>query len=162
MRKPSSPHSAAPGGGIPVLQYWLEKSLSPDGLRIWQTLFHQSACLSCAWGAGGQKGGFFNEEGETLQRCAKSVEAIASELQAAVPLTVFQNRTIAELQQLASQEADRLGRLAVPLILRPGHDRYEPVDWSEVYDLTAAAFRQPPQRVASYRTHLISSLQLVV
>jgi cysteine synthase len=73
------------GGGLPVLQYWLEQTLSPQGLSIWQTLNHHSACLSCAWGTGGQKGGFVNEAGEYLQRCAKSVEAIAAELQPAIP-----------------------------------------------------------------------------
>ncbi|MEB3124022.1 MAG: hypothetical protein VKL41_22695 [Snowella sp.] len=36
------------GGGLPVIQYWLEKTLSPQGLRLWQTLNHKSACLSCA------------------------------------------------------------------------------------------------------------------
>jgi hypothetical protein len=74
----NSPQS---GGGFPVIQYWIDKTLTPQGLRLWQTLNHQSACLSCAWGAGGQKGGFKNELGESLQRCAKSVEAISSELQ---------------------------------------------------------------------------------
>lgn len=65
------------GGGIPVLEYWAKKSLSPNGLKLWQVLNHKSACLSCAWGTGGQNGGFVNEAGEYLQRCAKSVEAIA-------------------------------------------------------------------------------------
>jgi hypothetical protein len=46
--------------------------------------------LSCAWGTGGQKGGFINEQGETLQRCAKSVEAITSELQAPISLQFWQ------------------------------------------------------------------------
>ncbi|EFA69422.1 hypothetical protein BCV63_13730 [Cylindrospermopsis raciborskii CS-508] len=66
------------GGGIPVIQYWLEKTFTPQGPKLWQTLNHKSACLSCAWGTGGQKGGFVNESGEYLQRCAKSVEAIAA------------------------------------------------------------------------------------
>lgn len=77
------------GGGIPVLQYWIEHTLSPKGPQIWQYLTHNSACLSCAWGTGGQKGGFTNEEGETLQRCARSVEAIASELQPSSPFREF-------------------------------------------------------------------------
>ncbi|MFM8006515.1 MAG: hypothetical protein ACKO86_16580, partial [Dolichospermum sp.] len=55
----------------PIIQYWVEKTLSPQGLQLWQTLNHKSTCLSCAWGTGGQKGGFVNEAGEYLQRCAK-------------------------------------------------------------------------------------------
>ncbi|MEP0916697.1 FdhF/YdeP family oxidoreductase [Leptolyngbya sp. DQ-M1] len=136
------------GGGMAVVQYWAEQTLSPDGAKIWQTLFHKSACLSCAWGTGGQKGGFVNEDGEVLQRCAKSVEAIASELQ---PATAFeQEYTIAQLQALTSQEANNLGRLSHPLILRKGSNRYERISWDEVYQIAEAAFQKAPERVASY------------
>ncbi|KGF73725.1 oxidoreductase [Neosynechococcus sphagnicola sy1] len=151
------PHPAASsdsppqvGGGLPVLQYWAEHTLSPDGLKLWQTLFHKSACLSCAWGTGGQKGGFVNEAGEVLQRCAKSVEAIAAELQPAVPPEIFGQRTIAELQQLTSEQADRLGRLSVPLLLRAGHSHYERITWDQVYAIAESAFRRPAPRIASY------------
>lgn len=143
------------GGGMPVVQYWAEQTLSPDGVKIWKTLFHKSACLSCAWGTGGQKGGFVNEDGEVLQRCAKSVEAIASELQPAAQF--HQKYTIAELQRLTSQDANNLGRLSCPLILRGGSDRsaspsarYEEITWDEVYQIAEEAFRKTPERVASY------------
>lgn len=138
------------GGGLPVLKYWAEQTLSPDGIKIWQTLNHHSACLSCAWGTGGQKGGFVNEDGEVLQRCAKSVEAIASELQPAIPLDIFGQKSIQELQQLNSQEANNLGRLSHPLIKRAGKDRYEPISWPEVYEIATQAFQANPDRVASY------------
>jgi hypothetical protein len=72
------------GGGVPLIKYWVEQTLDPKGAKLWQTLLHKSACLACAWGTGGQNGGFVNEDGEILQRCAKSVEAIASELQPAI------------------------------------------------------------------------------
>jgi molybdopterin-dependent oxidoreductase alpha subunit len=136
------------GGGLPIVQYWAAQTLTSVGPKLWQTLLHKSACLSCAWGTGGQKGGFTNEDGEVLQRCAKSVEAIASELQPATKL--HQQFTLPELQQLDSQAANNLGRFSQPLILRAGSDRYEPLDWEEVYQLTAAAFRAEPERVASY------------
>ncbi len=136
------------GGGMAVVQYWAEQTLSPEGVKIWQTLFHKSACLSCAWGTGGQKGGFVNEDGEVLQRCAKSVEAIASELQ---PATTFeQEYTIEQLQALTSQAANNLGRLSHPLILRKGNTRYERISWDEVYQIAEAAFQKAPERVASY------------
>ncbi len=78
------------GGGFPVLQYWAEKTLSPQGVKLWQTLNHKSACLACAWGTGGQKGGFVNEAGESLQRCLKSVEAVTSELMPGIKTDFFQ------------------------------------------------------------------------
>ncbi|QYO62546.1 molybdopterin-dependent oxidoreductase [Leptolyngbya sp. 7M] len=138
------------GGGLPVIQYWAEHTLSPEGPKLWQTLLHKSACLSCAWGTGGQKGGFTNEVGEPLQRCMKSVEAISAEIQPAVPSSVFAQRPLSELQQLTSLEADRLGRLSVPLIHRAGSDHYEQIGWDEIYQIAEAAFRQPPERIASY------------
>lgn len=138
------------GGGLPVIQYWVEKTFTPTGLKLWQTLNHKSACLSCAWGTGGQKGGFVNEAGEYLQRCAKSVEAIASELQPGINPEFFEKYSITQLQQLNSQECDRLGRLNYPLILRSGATHYERITWEEVFQIAKKAFQQPAQRIATY------------
>jgi len=150
--KPEDATSNAPemGGGLPIVQYWAEHTLSPEGPKLWQTLLHKSACLSCAWGTGGQKGGFKNELGETLQRCMKSVEAISAELQPAVSTHFFDRHSIAELQQLTSLEADRLGRLSFPVILREGKSHYERISWDEIYEIAEAGFRKSPERVASY------------
>jgi molybdopterin-dependent oxidoreductase alpha subunit len=145
-----SEHRIQAGGGLPVIQYWAEQTIAPQGPQVWQTLLHKSACLSCAWGTGGQKGGFVNEDGEKLQRCAKSVEAIASELQPAIPESVFTQKSIAELQQLSSLEANNLGRLSYPMILRSGKQHYERISWAEVYTLITQAMQRPPERVASY------------
>ena len=145
-----SDKTPAIGGGLPIIQYWAEHTLAPEGAKLWETLTHKSACLACAWGTGGQNGGFVNEDGEILQRCAKSVEAIASELQPAIPAQVFNNQTIAELQQLDSQAANNLGRLSHPLIKRAGSDYYQRIEWDEVYQLVTQALQQPPARIASY------------
>jgi molybdopterin-dependent oxidoreductase alpha subunit len=138
------------GGGLSVIQYWAEHTLSPEGAKLWQTLLHKSACLSCSWGTGGQKGGFTNELGENLQRCMKSVEAISAEIQPGVATHFFDQHSIQQLQQLTSLEADRLGRLSFPVILRAGHAHYERISWEEIYQTAEAGFRQPPERVASY------------
>jgi molybdopterin-dependent oxidoreductase alpha subunit len=138
------------GGGLSIIQYWAERTLSPEGPQIWKTLTHKSACLSCAWGTGGQKGGFVNEAGESLQRCMKSVEAIAAELLPAIPPQRFAEKSIHDLQQLTSLEADKLGRLSFPMILRQGSTHYERLSWENVYAIAETAFRQTPQRVASY------------
>ncbi|WP_009630820.1 FdhF/YdeP family oxidoreductase [Synechocystis sp. PCC 7509] len=138
------------GGGLPIIEYWAEHTISPEGAKLWQTLLHKSACLSCAWGTGGQKGGFTNEEGEKLQRCMKSVEAISAEIKPAVPASVFTNNTIDELQKLTSYEADRLGRLSFPMILREGKSHYDRISWQEIYNIATDAFQKPPERVASY------------
>jgi len=145
------PHPGYPiGGGLPVLEQWMSHTATPAGPKIWQTLFHKSACLSCAWGTGGQKGGFRNEVGEALQRCAKSVESIAAEVQPGIRPHFFERQSLASLQQLTSLEADQLGRLSFPVILQAGSSHYERISWDAVYPLVEAAFRQPAERVASY------------
>ncbi len=146
----SDPGTRGMGGGWPVIDGWARATLSPRGPLLWQTLLHKSACLSCAWGTGGQNGGFVDELGEPLQRCLKSVEAIAAELQPAVPERVFGQRSLGELQALSSLEADRLGRLSQPLLRREGRAHYERIGWDDVFELTEAAFRVPPERLASY------------
>ncbi len=138
------------GGGMPVIGYWAKKTLSPQGLKIWEKLNHKSACLSCAWGTGGQKGGFVNEEGEYLQRCAKSVESISAELLSGISLDFFEQYSIEELQELDSRECDRLGRLTYPLILRKGSQHYQRISWQEVYNIAEEAFQKSPETVASY------------
>ena len=117
------------GGGWRLLTGWAKASLGRRGSRLWRTLNHQSACLSCAWGTGGQKGGFRDELGEPLQQCLKSVEAIQAELQPAVPSKVFERCSLTELQELDSAACDRLGRLDRPLVRHPGSDHYEPTTW---------------------------------
>jgi molybdopterin-dependent oxidoreductase alpha subunit len=138
------------GGGLPVIKYWAEHTLAPEGPKIWKTLLHHSACLSCSWGTGGQKGGFTNEEGEKLQRCMKSVEAITAEIQPPVSKHFFDTNPIARLQQLTSYEADRLGRLSFPVILRAGSSHFQRISWDEIYSIATAAFKLDPERVASY------------
>jgi molybdopterin-dependent oxidoreductase alpha subunit len=138
------------GGGLSVIGYWAEHTLSPEGAKLWKTLLHKSACLSCSWGTGGQKGGFTNEEGEKLQRCMKSVESISAEIKPAIPKQFFQQRNIEQLQQLTSREADRLGRWSFPVILRAGSSHYEQISWDEIYQIAEKAFAKTPERIASY------------
>lgn len=138
------------GGGLPVIKYWAEHTLSTEGFKLWRTLFHKSACLSCSWGTGGQKGGFTNEEGEKLQRCMKSVEAISAEIQPAIPTQFFERQSLTDLQKLTSKEADRLGRWSFPVIWRKGNSHYQKLDWAEIYQIAETAFKTTPERVASY------------
>ena len=148
----NSPVESTPemGGGLPIIKYWAEHTLSSEGGKLWQTLLHKSACLSCAWGTGGQKGGFTNEDGEKLQRCMKSVEAISAEIQPGIGNNFFEQQTISQLQQLTSLEADRLGRWSFPVIFRSGSTHYQKISWDEIYQIAETDFKIEPQRVASY------------
>ena len=150
MKEQETSSKVEAGGGLPLLQYWAEKTLSPQGVKLWQTLNHKSACLACAWGTGGQRGGFVNEAGESLQRCLKSVEAITSELMPGIKPDFFQKYHLSQLQSLTSLECDRLGRLSYPVLLKAGESHYQRISWKDVYELAEQAFRQPPETLASY------------
>jgi len=143
-------HEPDMGGGMSVIEYWAKHTLSREGAKLWSTLSHKSACLSCAWGTGGQKGGWTNESGEKLQRCMKSVEAISAEIQPPIPSEFFERQSIKELAKLTSLEADKLGRWSFPVILRRGNSHYQKIDWSEIYQIAEAGMSKPPARVASY------------
>ena len=138
------------GGGLPVIKYWAEHTLSTEGFKLWRTLWHKSACLSCSWGTGGQAGGFTNEEGEKLQRCMKSVEAISAEIQPPISNNFFDRQSIKQLQQLTSLEADQLGRWSFPVILSKGDTHYQKISWDDIYQLAETAFKTVPAKVASY------------
>ena len=138
------------GGGLSVIEYWAKHTLSPEGAKLWSTLSHKSACLSCAWGTGGQKGGWTNEEGEKLQRCMKSVEAISAEVQPPIASEFFERQSLKDLEKLTSLEADKLGRWSFPVILRRGNSHYQKIDWSKIYQLAEAGMSKSPARVASY------------
>ncbi|MEM7595979.1 MAG: FdhF/YdeP family oxidoreductase, partial [Cyanobacteria bacterium P01_A01_bin.83] len=147
-----SPSESTPemGGGLPVIKYWAKHTLSPEGAKLWSTLFHKSACLSCSWGTGGQKGGFTNEEGEKLQRCMKSVESISAEIQPGINQSFFEQQTIWQLQQQTSLEADRLGRWSFPVIFTSDSTHYQKISWDEIYHIAETAFKIAPERIASY------------
>jgi molybdopterin-dependent oxidoreductase alpha subunit len=80
----------------------------------------------------------------------KSVEAITAEIQPPVSRHFFDTNPIARLQQLTSYEADRLGRLSFPVILRAGSSHFQRISWEEIYAIATAAFKLDPERVASY------------
>jgi hypothetical protein len=42
-------HQPFMGCGFPIIKYWAAQAISPSGSKLWQTLHHKSACLSCAW-----------------------------------------------------------------------------------------------------------------
>jgi len=53
------------------------------------------------------------------------------------------------MQRLSSREADRLGRLCQPLLLRKGRSHDVPIGCDDVFELAEKAFRCPCERLAS-------------
>ncbi len=91
----------------------------------------KNSCKTCAVGMGGQLGGMVNEGGYFPEVCKKSFQAMASDLQGAVPTTFWQRNDINRLKAMSSRQLEHSGRIVEPVILERGSKNYRPIDWSE-------------------------------
>jgi hypothetical protein len=73
------------GGGWKAIGYSLKLSRKVGWLRMWKALRSKNTCKTCAVGMGGQLGGMVNEGGYFPEVCKKSFQAMASDMQDAVP-----------------------------------------------------------------------------
>ena len=80
----------------------------------------KNACKACAFGTGGQRGGFRNEHSSRVEICNKNIQAQLSDHRASIPPQIFQQNSFAELRQLTGKQLEELGRLSHPLYKAPG------------------------------------------
>lgn len=129
MRAPKS------AGGWHALGYVWHLARRVGAWRLWLAMRTRNACKTCALGMGGQKGGMVNEQGRWPEVCKKSLQAMAADLQDAVPDAVFAQRTLAEWQACSPRELETAGRLTRPLLWEQGADRFQPVSWEKALSL---------------------------
>jgi molybdopterin-dependent oxidoreductase alpha subunit len=87
-------------------------------------------CPGCAWPDPD------DERSQLGEYCENGMKAIAEEAQRnSIGADFFAQHSIAELQQLSDFELGKKGRLAEPMILRTGADRYTPISWDEAFQL---------------------------
>ncbi len=100
---------------------------------------------------GGTQGGMVNEAGRFPEVCKKSLQAQAGDMIGAVPHEVFKKNSVDQLSTLTPKQAEDLGRLTHPLILRPGDSHFKEASWDEALDLITRSLRETePDRVAFY------------
>ena len=87
---------------------------------------------------GGQKGGMVNEAGHFPEVCKKSVQAMAADMQPAVPTDFWHRYPIARMRGLSPRELESSGRLTQPVLYRRETGRYEPLSWSAAMDVLAS------------------------
>lgn len=122
------------GGGTKKVLYTLG-TVNRIGLRkSTKALMSKNTCKACALGMGGQAGGMTNELGEFPSVCNKSVQAQSTDIQAPIPLEVF-DHTVAEFRELTAKEIENLGRLNTPIFKAAGSNRYVPITWDEAYEI---------------------------
>ena len=119
-------------GGFASIGYTFAKARKAGGaLRMWQALASRNACKTCALGMGGQRGGMTNELGHFPEFCKKSVQAMAADMQPALPVEQLAAADFAHLEGCSPLQLETMGRLTVPLVAEPGADRYREATWDE-------------------------------
>lgn len=120
------------GGGWHAIGYTLAKARESGGfLRMYHAMRTKNACKTCALGMGGQRGGMVNELGHFPEFCKKSIQAMASDLQPAIPSERLTAVGFDHLDGLSPRQLETMGRLTVPLVAERGADRYRVATWDE-------------------------------
>ncbi|HVV00876.1 MAG TPA: FdhF/YdeP family oxidoreductase [Verrucomicrobiae bacterium] len=92
-------------------------------------------CQSCAWP---------NPDGERsfAEFCENGFKAVTYEAtHKRVTREFFQRHRVGELAEQTEHWLGSQGRLIEPMVLRPGSEHYEPLDWRSAFDLIAQELR---------------------
>ncbi|MGE3841707.1 MAG: molybdopterin-dependent oxidoreductase, partial [Vicinamibacterales bacterium] len=136
MRKPTA------GGGLPAILYVLRKSRQGGGfLKTWRALRSKNTCKTCAVGMGGQRGGMVNERGQFPEVCKKSVQAMAADMQGAIPGQFWATHPVSQLRRSTPRELEHYGRLAQPVLYDGASDVYREVSWPTAMERIASTLR---------------------
>lgn len=139
------------GGGWKAIGYSLKLSSRVGWWKMWKALRSKNACKTCAVGMGGQLGGMVNEGGYFPEVCKKSFQAMASDMQGAIPDDFWKKYSIHQLRAMSSRQLEHCGRLVRPVILDEGAKHFRPIDWKDALVLIADRMRSAgPQRSFFY------------
>ncbi|TWT98008.1 Formate dehydrogenase H [Botrimarina colliarenosi] len=126
------------GGGWPAVFYTFRKAREAGGLlKFWRAMRSRNACKTCALGMGGQKGGMVNEAGHFPEVCKKSMQAMAADMQPAIPADFWERYGVRELRAMSPKQLEHCGRLVEPARYSAAEGRYRPVSWDEALDRVA-------------------------
>lgn len=125
IRRPAS------GGGWKAIGYTTKLASRVGWWKMWKALRSKNTCKTCAVGMGGQLGGMVNEGGYFPEVCKKSVQAMASDMQDAIPDRFWEQYSAVQLKAMTSRQLEYCGRLVRPVLLEEGATHYRPVEWDE-------------------------------
>src|SRR5258707_11073761 len=125
-------------GGIPAALTAVKYAFGEMGvIRGTRTLLQLNQkegidCPGCAWPEpDGERSHFeFCEEGAKHVADEATTKRVTPEF--------FQKWSVTELAHQSDQWLNAQGRITHPLLLRPGADHYEAIDWADAFELIAA------------------------
>ena len=119
--------------------------------KMWKAMRSKNACKTCAVGMGGQLGGMVNEGGYFPEVCKKSFQAMASDLQGAIPDSFWKQYDINQLRAMTSRQLEHCGRIVQPVALTNGSRHFEPISWDDAIGKLAEQMQTAgPQRSFFY------------
>lgn len=139
------------GGGWKAIGYTIKLARKVGWFKMIHALRSKNTCKTCAVGMGGQLGGMVNEGGYFPEVCKKSFQAIASDLQPAIPDEFWSKYSVHQLQAMTSRQLENSGRIVQPALLQKGETHFRPISWDEALEKTAGAMKQSgPERSFFY------------
>lgn len=132
MKRPRS------GGGWKAIGYSMKLASRVGWWKMWKAMRSKNACKTCAVGMGGQLGGMVNEGGYFPEVCKKSFQAMASDLQGAIPSGFWKQYDIHQLRAMSSRQLEHCGRIVEPLLLAKGSRHYQPIRWNDAIQRISA------------------------
>lgn len=120
------------GGGWPAVRYALQTARKIGGIgALYRALRSRNTCKTCALGMGGQHGGMVNERGRFPEVCKKSMQAMAADMQPAIPASFFEHHGCDALRHWTPRQLEHAGRLNSPVHAGPNDTHYRLITWDE-------------------------------
>lgn len=139
------------GGGWKAVQSVLRYAAKIGPFNLLRTLSSKNACKACAFGTGGQNGGFWNEAHRGIEICNKNIQAHLSDIRPGIPATFFLQTPISQLATFTGKQLEDVGRLTLPLYKKAGDQHYTPLGYDEALNLCAERLRTTtPERSFFY------------
>ena len=131
-----------------VAEYGIRHSGLINTIRTAHTLNQTSGfdCQSCAWP---------NPDGERsiAEFCENGFKAVTYETtKKRVTRKFFAENRVSDLADQSEYYLGSQGRITEPMVLRPGSEHYEPIEWTEAFQLLAAELKAlaSPHEAAFY------------
>ena len=139
------------GGGFKAIRSVLRYAITIGPLNLYRAVTSKNACKACAFGTGGQQGGYRNEQRTSFELCNKNIQAHLSDIRPGIDSSFFLANDICGLSTLSGRQLEGLGRLVTPLYKRAGDSHYSPITYEKAIDITRERLQATqPQRSFFY------------
>ena len=119
------------GGGFKVVRSVFRYAKQVGPLNLIRAVRSKNACKACAFGTGGQNGGYRNEKRSSFELCNKNIQAHLSDIRPGIDSRFFLENDIKALAKLSGKELEDLGRLVTPVYKRAGGSHYSPITYEQ-------------------------------